>query len=182
MTAVCGIEHPEGVWLGTDSFIGNESIRDVTDRPKWFYRGRYLLVAYAGALRGAQVASLAPPTRRQRLNEADQDYLVRAVVESIRQAHKSYEVQKPADDGTDYLIGYNGCLYMMQDDYSILRSKHGYAAIGVGQDMALGALAALQGEPLEPKVMIERALRAAARHCPQVGPPFHVVNVPRRSG
>lgn len=145
------------------------------DRPKWFYKGSNLLIAYAGDLRAAQTAEIAPRFRRRHGHEAEQAYVQGVVVEAVRHAHKAYEAAKKDADFA-FLVAYNGKLYTIQEDYSVVRSHYGYAAIGAGQYLALGALAALD-EALPPRERLERALKAAARHATTVCRPFHHVNV-----
>jgi ATP-dependent protease HslVU (ClpYQ) peptidase subunit len=179
MTCLVAVEHEDGVFVGADSFLGDDTSKDLVDRPKWFYRGRKLLVAYCGDLRAAQVAQYGTKPRRQRANEDDQAYIVRSVADAVRQAHKTFEVAPENEDEAfvfSYLVAYNGRIYTIQNDYSVVRSSHGYAATGAGADVALGALAALYGT-VSPKECVLRALKAATRHCPQVAAPFHPVNV-----
>lgn len=174
MTCVVGVEGPDGVVIGTDSFLGSEELRDLIDKPKWFYKGATLLIAYAGDLRPAQVAQHAPRFRRRSGSETAENYLQTVVSENIRQVHRKHDLWKNSDWA--FLIGYVGKLYMMQNDYSVCRSSYGYSAIGAGQFFALGALAA-QPPDWAAKTRAENALRAAARHSTNVSKPFYFASV-----
>jgi hypothetical protein len=116
-----------------------------------------------------------PPWRARRRREDDFAYLAEAVVESIRRVHKAADVASDTG-GFSALVVYRGRVYVCCDGYGLVRSVHGYAAIGAGGLVASGSLASTDALP--PGARIQRALDAAARHCNHVAPPFHVTHVP----
>jgi len=172
MTAICAVEHAGGAVLACDSFVGDESYRDLTDSPKWTRRGG-IIIACAGNVRASHIAEHAR-FRRQRANESDFDYLTSAVAESIRDAHDDRDV---SDENFQAVILFRSKVYCMLDEYAVLRSLHGYAAIGAGADVLLGSLASTDGQ--KPRARAEIALNAAARHSNHVSAPFHFTEVKR---
>lgn len=180
MTVVVAVEHAGGVVLGCDSFLGSTSTNVTVDRPKWWANGS-VIVAYAGSLRGAQVAEhWLAPFRRAKRGETDESYLVTCVSASIRAAHEEVggDPEKlVSENGSVYLVAYRGRAYLLQGDYSVAHAAHGYLAIGAGEDVALGAMAATDGQPARDRV--QRALEASARHCPMVRAPFRVTEQKR---
>lgn len=175
MTCVLGVETPNGVWLGSDSYLGSdEDWRDGLDGPKWFDWGGARF-AYSGALRPAQLIARASAPRRPRGDEDDGAYLAR-LIETARRVHKAHDVVR-RDMDLSWLLAYRGRLYMVMDDYALVRSAHGYAACGAGEKYALGALAATAKAGLDPATRVRRALAAAARHSNSVAEPFYVEQV-----
>lgn len=178
MTLILGVEHAGGVWVGGDSFVGTDATRDAVDRPKFWTRGS-LLIGFAGSIRGSQAAQRIATYARQRAGEDDLAYLVRAVAEPIRRAHAAVETCR--EGGFAALIALKGRVYSLQPDYAILRSRHGYGAVGSGEDGALTALAVTAGHVMSPRPRVLAVLEAVARHHNHVSAPFFDVNVPHRA-
>jgi len=172
MTCLVALEREGRVWVGSDSFLGTDDVRDIIDRPKWFRRSG-VLVGYAGSLRAAQVVENFASFRRRENGEADLTYLVGVVAAAFR---KALNVSRVRPSTSEFLLAYRGKAYTLQNDYSVVRSSHGYVSIGAGSEVANGALAVLS-EEADPRGVIEKALRAAERHSTKVGGRFHVTCV-----
>jgi hypothetical protein len=173
VTVACALEHPDGVWLGADSFVGDDDWRDLQDRPKFARKGAVWL-ACSGDGRACDLALAMPPWRARRRREEDLAYLAEAVVEPIRRVHKAADVAADAGSFSALLV-YRGRVYVCCEGYSLSRSHHGYATIGAGGIVASGSLAST--DALSPGARIRHALQAAARHCNHVAPPFHVIRI-----
>ncbi len=163
MTCIVALETAEGVYLGTDSFMGDDKIVDRIDRPKWF-KQRNMWFGYAGSLRYAQLVEYMADFRQQEPNEDDKSYLVKVVSEGVRLTLKDADADKK--DG-DFLVILHGKIYILQDDWSIYRSPDGYMAIGAGQCNAVAAISACR-DLVKPSKCILRALRATVYHNPFV--------------
>lgn len=172
MTCLVAFERAGRVWVGSDSFLGTDDVRDIIDRPKWFRRSG-VFVGYAGSFRAAQVVENFATFRKREKGEAELEYLIGVVASAFRKALNAARVRPTA---TEFLLVYRGKAYRLQDDYSVVRSSHGYATIGAGSEIANGALAVLS-DALDPKSIVERALQAAERHSTKVGGRFHVTCV-----
>lgn len=178
MTCVVAVEDPSGIaWIGSDSFLGSESYRERTDRPKWFRYGPYLVIGYAGVIRPAQVIEFGPPPRAQKGHESDRQYLITVVATAIRKAHLEAGIGKKDLDFA-YVATYGGRVYTIQADYSVVRSVFGYTAIGEGEQLALGSFASTEDKGAEERAHL--ALKAAARHSNGVTPKFFVEAAPTR--
>lgn len=169
MTVVVAVECDAGVWLGCDSFAGTAESKTIVDTPKWFCLAD-VVFAYSGSFRAAQVVESSLKARKRRKNETPQRYIA-LIANAIRAAHGG---EIPEADGTlgfSMLIVCDGKIYMLQSDYSVIRSAHRYAAIGAGDDFALGSLASTSAIPAEERVNL--ALDAAIKHSPSVcGPKY----------
>jgi len=181
MTCIVALEDGPSVVVGCDAFIGGESDRDLIDRPKWWRIGR-ALVAFAGSFNVAQLAESArvrTPSRGTR-PRAFALYLAR----EWRKVCAEVTREEPS-----LLVAIGGEAWVIQGDWSVVRSSHGYASIGCGAPVALGALAALTAPAAtanapaphigtdDAEARVRRALEASARHTAQVSAPFHVLRV-----
>lgn len=168
--------------LGSDSFLGGAFVKDQTDRPKFFEKGKRFFIAFAGGMRGAQIVQHDLSFRKIRKSEEEESYLVTEVSKKLQAAFANVgaNIKDPGSVDThdaNFLVCLNGKIFIIQNDYSVIRSRNGYAAIGAGQDFALGALAALEQEEITPHEKVRRALEAAEHLSPQVCKPFHIVEV-----
>lgn len=177
MTCIVAVEDAGAVVVGCDAFMGSDVERDLTDRPKWWRHGR-ALVAFAATFTIAQIAETSRvrvPSKR----ELPRSYALH-LARVWRGACAAVTRDEPA-----LLVALDGEAWVIQSDWSVVRSQHGYAALGYGAANALGALAATEGRTLEERARwgltseerVRIALAAAARHTTQVSAPFHTTRV-----
>lgn len=177
MTCIVAIEDAGAVVVGCDGFMGSDVERDLTDRPKWWRLGR-ALIAFAATFTIAQIAetSRVRPPAKHELPRSYALHLARA----WRNACVSVTRDEPA-----LLVALDGEAWVIQSDWSVVRSRHGYAALGYGSANALGALAATEGRTVEERARwgltseerVRLALAASARHTTQVSAPFTIERV-----
>lgn len=182
MTCIVALEKDGIAYLGSDSFLGGAYIRDQIDRPKFFKKGERFYIAFAGGLRGAQIVEHELTFRKMRKNEDEEAYLVTEVSKKLKEQFVKSGANIKDDGNIDthdsqFIVCISGKVFIIQEDYSIIRSRHGFTAIGAGQEFALGAMAVLQKQNLEPKKAINYALEVAANLSPQVCGPFHIIEV-----
>lgn len=82
------------------------------------------------------------------------------------------------DVGGTFLVGYNGKLYAIQNDFQVGIPAIEYDAVGCGANFALGALHATKNKRPEDRVMM--ALEAAATFSAGVAPPFKVIKLAKK--
>lgn len=182
MTCIIAMEHNGVAFLGSDSFLGGAFIRDQIDRPKFFEKGTRFFIAFAGGLRGAQIVEHGITFRKLRKGEDEEAYLVTEVSQKLQAAFTKAGANIKDDGNVDthdscFIACINGKVFIIQTDYSVIRSRHGFTAVGAGQEYALGAMAILKSEKISPKEKIQRALEVAADLSPQVCSPFHIIEV-----
>jgi hypothetical protein len=76
------------------------------------------------------------------------------------------------EEGGHFLVGVRGRLFEIESDYQVGESLDGYAAIGSGDDVALGALFATHHLGMSPEQRLTLALEAAQHHITSVRAPF----------
>lgn len=177
MTCIVGIETPTGAYLGADSFIGSTSYVDSKASAKVFARNGWH-IGVAGSARFANLLEhifewpVAP-------KGDDMAAVVRVSVD-IAKAASGDDLCFSASTGqrsleSELMLVVGGRIYTSGSNLGVYRSRRGYAAIGSGDQYALGALHATKDQP--PRARVLAALRAAASHAPTVAGPFRILRI-----
>jgi hypothetical protein len=173
MTAIVGLTHKGRVLLGGDSAAVSGLNLTVRADVKVFTSGPYV-IGFTSSFRMGQVLRYAttlpaPPD--------DPDvmlaHMCTAWIDSVRKALKDAGwARKEAEQeaGGTFLVGVHGRLFEVCDDYQVGEPVDGYAAVGCGDQAALGALYATGR--LGPERRARLALAAAERHSAGVRGPF----------
>jgi len=183
MTCAVGLVHDGCVTIGGDSAAVSGLDLDLRTDEKVFTVGGFVF-GISGSFRIGQVLryALTPPEQKQ--SQSDMEYMVTDWIDTVRETFRDKGCLSTWDTDDDpfkgqehidaaFLVGYNGCLYTVEADFQVGRSRAGYAAVGCGAPYALGALYAnVEGLPRE---RLERALNAAVRFSSGVRDPFFFV-------
>ena len=178
MTCIVGLKARDGsVWFGGDS-LGANYTGGCAQRSdaKVFSRGPYRF-GYTSSFRMGQIlrydAILPPPPG----GEADLlRFMVCEFVPAVREALKSgawAKTENGKEEGGFFVVGLPGALFCVQSDYQVEVPADGYCAVGSGEEVALGALAATRSWR-SPRRRVIEALKAAERHNAFVRGPFVV--------
>lgn len=171
MTCIAAIADGIHVWMGGDSAVSCGD--DVTQcREPKVRRWGSVLVGVAGSGKACQVALSA---RWPRYDGTDPfDWIVAVLLPAMRDEGREAHGHGSLKD-LMLLIGVDGKLFRFRDETVWSDCSHDYAAIGVGEDVALGSLA--ETRALAPRVRIRRALKAASEHVSGVLPPWRMVSL-----
>lgn len=162
MTVIAGWHDNKQVWIGGDSGAFDEDSVTLTETKVWKIDG-YLLGA-AGGFRLAEVAydsGIGDPHRLR-------DHLESWWGENSP-AH--------AENDTDILVVSTGGVWIIGSDFSVIRCRENYAAIGGGGLAAMSALFALQNVAMGGKDRLTTALKASSYHTNKVRQPFKVITL-----
>lgn len=173
MTAIVGLVHEGTVYIGGDSAGVSGYSMTVRADAKVFTVGPYLL-GFTTSFRMGQLIryALDPPTP----DGSDLDrFMSTTFVDAVRACLKAGGWAKKDNDreeGGTFLVGVAGRLFTIEDDYQVGASADGYAAVGCGSEIALGALFATARTRMAPERRIVVALQAAERFSAGVRGPF----------
>lgn len=175
MTCIIAIEDKDICWMGADTFSGGDDWADlmVGSKIQSFANGSALL-SCAGTIALPQWLSTqdVPGPKRK---ESVQEWLIRTCQKlRVNAVADGINVDPKSEDSSVILLACRGEAWFVQSDFTIHRSRYGYAAFGSSMGYALGSLAST--EHLPPRERIEMAMRAAERHCPTVRGPFDIQN------
>ncbi len=175
MTVIVGLEFQNQVYMGCDSgaLAGYDIFQSRLH--KVFQKGPFL-IGYTDSFRMGQLLQYRLQVREQNEGEDDLEYLVVAFVESVRaclQEGGFAKKENEQEEGGQFLVGYRGRLYLVDNDYQVNSCRDGYYAVGCGMGYALGSL----HTPCDliPESRVRRALEAAGHFSGGVSRPFLVV-------
>ena len=176
MTCIVGLVHEGVVYIGGDSAgVGGMSLTVRADE-KVFQNGEFLM-GFTTSFRMGQLLrySLKPPRRHP--DDDIHQYMVVDFINAVRECLKSggwASKKEETEQGGTFLVVYSGHLFTVDSDYQVGQPEDSFAAVGYGEDIALGALFATQGQG-NPRDRVLTALRAAERFSAGVRGPFHVL-------
>jgi ATP-dependent protease HslVU (ClpYQ) peptidase subunit len=174
MTCIVGVEHNNKVFIGGDLQGSGWNHKIVHTQPKVFNK-RGVIFGYTTSYRFGQILehNLTDPVVPENPDEIYR-WLVTAVVPDIRNILKENGYGGTTEKGGNALIGVRGQLWEIQDDFSVLRSVNGYAAVGSGQEYANASLSTafkIIRNPSQEECMkiMKLAIYTAGKFCPTVG-------------
>ena len=180
MTAIVGLAHAGSVYIGGDSAgVAGMSLTVRADA-KVFRKKRYLF-GFTTSFRMGQLIrySLTLPKPTGNLDA----FMSTTFVDALRDCLKSggwAAKENEREEGGTFLVGVRGRLYAVHDDYQVAKAADGFAAVGCGDQIALGALFATAGTGLSPRRRVLGALAAAERFSAGVRGPFACLRLPAR--
>jgi ATP-dependent protease HslVU (ClpYQ) peptidase subunit len=177
VTCVVGLVDSGQIHMGADSagVAGWFSVARADE--KVFINGQFLM-GFTDSFRMGQLLrySLVPPERHADVPVFR--YMVTAFVDAVRTCLKAggfAEKDKERESAGTFLVGFEGRLFEMSNDYQVGENTHGYAAVGCGRELAMGSLHSTQGRGPRERVLM--ALAAAAEFNGGVRPPFVVLDL-----
>lgn len=185
MTAIAGLVHDGQVLIGADSGgVGGWTV-NVRKDSKVFTNGAYVM-GFTTSFRMGQLLRWAfkPPAPGKGSLER---FMCTTWVDAARAALRDggwAQKESEREIGGVLLVGVRGHLFRVDEDWQVGEHAEGYAAVGSGEQLSLGALAATEHLGLDPEKRVLSALEAAERHNIGVRGPFHLVweKKPSRGG
>lgn len=179
MTCIVGLEQDGIVYIGGDA-AGTDATFDINarqDEKVFLTSDGKMSIGFTTSFRMGQILrySFVPPKKSKK--KSDMDYLVTDVMDSLRKifSDKGFMKEKLPDSGGKFLLGYNGKLYEVEDDFQVSLSFNKYMACGSGSKYALGVMYATPC--LGPTERIKLALDAATHHNAAVRPPYTIISL-----
>jgi ATP-dependent protease HslVU (ClpYQ) peptidase subunit len=172
MTAIVGLVHSGSVYIGGDSAGVSGMSLTVRADAKVFRKNRYLF-GFTTSFRMGQLIrySMKLPKPTGNLDA----FMSTAFIDALRDCLKTggwASKENDREEGGTFLVGVKGRLFAVYDDYQVAKSADGFAAVGCGDEIALGALFATANAGLSPRRRVKRALAAAERFSAGVRGPF----------
>lgn len=178
MTCIVGLVENGVVYIGGDS-AGTDGWLSQTIRAdsKVFRNGDFLF-GFSGSFRMGQLLRFSFKAPYHRPEVETYEYMCTSFVDEVRKTLRDggfARNESGEERGGFFLVGYRGRLFKIEWDYQVGESVDGYASVGIGADLALGALFVTSGT--EPTQRITKALEASAYHNAGVRAPFVVLSV-----
>lgn len=167
MTCISALVKDGHVWMAGDLMGSNGYTGKVYSDSKVFVNGDFI-IGYTSSFRMGQLLEFnwVQPPRLEGME--DREYLQISVVESLRSCFQQYGygIKDGVEDiGGNFLIGYRGCVYEMQHNFSLLKHED-YVACGSGIDYATSAMSVLidnAAGDFDPYDVLQTAIGTAAK-------------------
>lgn len=180
MTCIVGAtDHKGRLWFGGDAAAVDRQDITIIEESKVWRNGAFLM-GYCGSFRVGQVVRYLfnPPHHDVEVDAAE--YMVGSFVCKLRKCLSKHGALTTEPDGsesinsTKLLIGYQGKVYYLDEDFLVAPMQHNLVAIGSGAAYAMGAGYGWDGK--HPRATVKRALEAASTYTASVSPPFTIIN------
>lgn len=170
MTCVVGLVENGTIYMGADSLASDVVGTAIVGRSdeKVFVNGD-VIMGFCGSFRVGQLLRHAFEVPEQpKKHGDDMAYMVIDFVDAIRTLQKEKGSMKKEDEEESHpaslLVGYNGNLYAIEEDFDVGRPQDNYYAIGAGSQLAFGVMYATKDLGWDPKKRITVALEAATTY------------------
>ncbi|MEU1307866.1 hypothetical protein ABZ419_03065 [Streptomyces cinnamoneus] len=175
---IVGLVEEDRVHIGGDSAGISGCRLTVRKDPKVFRNGPYAL-GFCGSFRMGQLLHHAfkAPNPKGDLDAFMTTRFVNKLRTCLKEAGWARKESEQEKGGT-FLVGVHGRLFIVYGDYQVAEPADGYAAVGCGNEFALGALHATATVNLAPRERLTVALAAASHHSTDVCEPFTFTTAP----
>jgi hypothetical protein len=183
MTCVVGFVTKDCAYMGSDSCaMSPPFLRFAFNHPKIITLGD-MLIGYTGSFRIHHLLAHSfdkPPCDPGYDAEA---YLPSLFIPELRKCFRKGGFLKRENSVESFndplLVAFQGRLFEIGDDLSLIEPRLPYYAIGCGTELALGALHAIYNPDggFDPKNLLEAGLKSAAAFSAGVMEPFHFVSL-----
>ena len=184
MTCIVAIAQNGTVYMGSDHAASDEKSGWILARkePKCFKVGQYG-IAFTDSFRMGQILQYnwTPPKYTPTKTNSGLDKFMRTkFIDSVKQAFKDHGfgsiVQGQEDEGGIFLVGVEGRIFTIDEDFHVGENIVNYMAEGSGGMFALGSLHTTKNQK-NPKMRLKLALEAASEFSMSVAPPFTYIQV-----
>ena len=174
MTCIIGLIENGAIYFGADSAVSTHCTIKTFKEAKIFRKGN-ILMGVSGPPRVKQLLHYTLKIPAHPKKESIEKYICTRFVDAARKCFKAGGYAKRehgVETGGYFLVGYKGQLFTVYGDYQALCATYNYAAIGSGEEVALGSLHTMQATKQTPETRIRKALLAAEEFSRGVRGPF----------
>lgn len=173
MTCIVGLVDKGNIYIGGDSAGVSGLDISIRSDEKVFSNGPFIM-GFTTSFRMGQILRYKFDPPKQTVGEDDMKYMVTTFIDAVRQCFVDAGYGTGKDNsGGSFLVGYNGTLYVIHNDFQVGKPSLPYDAVGCGENIALGAMYASTNKKPEDRVRI--ALEAASSFSGGVAPPFTIL-------
>lgn len=185
MTCIVGVKTDEGIFIGGDSFGGNELVAGVYKTPKVFGKPKIgrthaMIFGFTTSWRMGQILQNMPDIRKPS-EKTDLEFIASDWINMVREHMETggYNLDEGGrEEFGSVILGYNNSLYEISPDYGVIEPFYNYAATGSAVRTAYGSLATTEVmKKVSPQDRILAALSAAEIHEYFVRRPFNIIGI-----
>lgn len=185
MSVVAGLVSGGKVWLAGDSLVDDDGVVfEALDSPKVFKWNDFVFGVCGDARICDLIYAVFDPPRDD--NSSPYHYMVADFIPELRNVlidggaiPEEFQVaEEGSDRGFELIVGYEGQMFLIGDDFSVCTLLSPYYAIGAGGVFAFASLAATSavGQIKDPAKRVEKAVGAAIKRRRDCGGSVYVVS------
>ena len=165
------------IYMGADGQGTDAYVKEARQDTKCF-RKNGMLIGASGCYRTIQILKYHIDIPDY-TGGCPEEFMVKEFIPAYVEAANKHGVLKEKDKvlsiGSRVLVGFDKHIFQVDTDLQVGSKIAGYAAIGSGQEVALGSLYSTKAQPA--RTRIRKALDAATAIIPSVGPPFRIISM-----
>lgn len=171
--------------MGADSAATGGTDVKIRRDPKVFIVKNHFLIGFTDSFRMGQLLRFSFKPAAQKKSQNDHEYMCTDFINGVRDcfADGGYMGKDKEDgereEGGSFLVGYQGVIYEIEEDFQVGINQEPYCSVGCGADYAHGSLFTTANLDLSPEAKITRALETAAHFSNGVRPPFIILQLPQ---
>lgn len=179
MTCIVGLIDGDSVVMGADSGAVSGWCTIVRKDPKIFLKND-MLIGVSGTPRMTQLLKYSLDVQEWKPGQSTFECMVSYFSEGARKCFRDGGILETENGiekfGGNILIGVDGRLFTIGNDFQVSERVDSYSAIGSAREVALGALYATElAKGMSPEARISIALAAAAYHDMSISRPFVIL-------
>lgn len=176
MTCVIALVKHDRIHMMGDKMSSGEGLKNITKRPKVFKKEGFI-VGYSGSFRIGQLLEFTWNPPKILVGTDFDTFMYKTVVDSLKECMVA-DGSSSETEGESLLLGYQGVLYELQEDYSLFELEN-YGAVGCGWLSALSALNALDMAGCEhsARERLQIALSTSAKLVPGVSSEYDYITL-----
>jgi hypothetical protein len=169
MTCVVGLLDKGTVYMGADSAAVKGTL---------FLNNGFIL-GFCGSFRMGQILQYHLAPVHPQPGQNTYEYMVTTFIEQVRDCLKQCgfaEIVNEVETGGEFLVGFKGRLFSIDNDFHVAEIAHDYVSLGSGSDIAHGSLYSTKSMK-RPQDRIKLALQAAEEWSSGVRKPFMILKL-----
>lgn len=173
MTCIIGIVDKGDIYMGGDTQGTAGQLTLQRDLKKVFIKNN-MIFGPIGSPRAAQLIEYSFKIPQHPKKMSDMEYLTTIFINALRKCLKDggyANISSNVEEGNDFILGYKGILYNIQNDYQVAKYTDNYHSVGSGMYFALGSLYTTRNEK-DPIKRIKIGLETASFYDYGVREPF----------
>lgn len=179
MTCIVGLVENNNIYIGGDSAgVAGYSLQKRADE-KVFKKDEFVF-GFTSSFRMGQLIRYKLSIPKIEEGQDIDDYIYTKFIDAVIKCFKDNEFATINNNnvrGGCFLFGFRGRLYEVDSDFQIGKQYANFAAVGCGQDLALGCMYGIsENKNTNSKDKITKALEAAENYSAGVRAPFHIVS------
>lgn len=181
MTCIVGIERNGKVIMGGDSAGIAGYTKSIRADEKVFINGNFIF-GFTSSFRMGQILryGFTPPKRHPDMDLYE--FMVTEFIDSVRTRYRNagyLTINNSLESGGEFLVGTEGHLFSVHEDFQVGKTLAGYEAVGCGAEIGYGAVFALRqaNKSLSDEDIIRVALEAASHHSAGVAAPYKILTL-----